>query len=258
MKVVILAGGLGSRLQEETEQRPKPMVEIGLKPILWHIMKIYSSFGFNDFILCLGYKAYVIKQYFLNYLAFQSDFTLDLAQKKVDYFETKIEPWKITFVNTGVDTMTGGRLLHIEKYIGKEPFLMTYGDGVANINIKELIKFHKTSKKLATLTAVQPFGRFGSLKIDEDGTINNFEEKPRGDGGWINGGYFVLEPEIFKYIKDGSTVWEQAPMQKLCLQGQLSAYRHKDFWMCMDTIRDRNELERLWSTGKAPWQIWNE
>jgi glucose-1-phosphate cytidylyltransferase len=258
MKVVILAGGRGSRLSEETDVKPKPMVEIGERPILWHIMKIYSHFGFNEFIVCLGYKAFVIKEYFLRYPSYQNDFSIDLRTEKIKYFRSKIEPWKVTLVDTGLDTMTGGRLLRIKKYIGDETFMLTYGDGLSDVNIKKLVKFHRSHKKLATLTATQPFGRFGMLHIEEEGNVKHFKEKVRGDGGWVNAGFFVLEPQVFDYIKDDTCVLEEEPMQKISEEGQLNAYMHKGFWMCMDTLRDKNELERLWSTEKAPWRVWKD
>ncbi len=257
MKVVILAGGFGTRLSEETEIKPKPMVEIGGKPILWHIMKIYSHYGFNDFIICLGYKGYMIKEYFANYFLHQSDVTIDIKNNKINVHNTKAEPWKITLIDTGINTMTGGRIKRIEKYIDST-FMMTYGDGVSDINIKELVNYHKKMKKSLTVTAVQPSGRFGSIEIAEDGRVLSFMEKPKGDGSWINGGFFVLEPEIFKYIKGDESIWEKEPMEMLVAENKVVAYKYNKFWKCMDTLRDKIELENLWNSGKAPWKIWKE
>jgi glucose-1-phosphate cytidylyltransferase len=257
MKVVILAGGYGTRIGEETGAIPKPMVEIGGKPILWHIMKIYSQYGFNDFILCLGYRSYVIKEYFSHYFLHMSDVTFDMKSNKMEIHNTASEPWKVTMVDTGFGTMTGGRLRRVEKYVGKETFMMTYGDGVGNIDIGALLKAHKRSRKLATLSANQAAGRFGVLDIKSDNTISSFLEKPRGDGTWINIGFFVLEPKIFEYIKKGdATVWEREPLENLARGGHLSAYRHDGFWKCMDTVRDKIEMEQLWQSGKAPWKTW--
>jgi len=257
MKVVILAGGLGTRLSEETDLKPKPMVEIGGKPILWHIMKIYSSFGFNDFIICCGYKGYVIKEYFANYFLHQADVTIDLHNNSLEIHQSKAEPWKITLVDTGINTMTGGRIKRIENYIDRETFMLTYGDGVSNVDINQLVAFHKTNGKLATLTAVQPSGKFGSLAIGEEDDINNFMEKPKGDGFWINGGFFVLEPGIFKYIEEGdSTIWERKPLEKLATDNQLKAFKHSGFWRPMDTLRDKIELEEMWNSGKSEWKLW--
>lgn len=258
MKVVILAGGFGTRLSEETEIKPKPMVEIGGKPIIWHIMKIYSHFGFNEFIICLGYKGYVIKEYFSNYFLHQSDVTIDLIGNKIKYHNSKVEPWKITLVDTGLHTQTGGRIKRIQPFIGSEPFMLTYGDGVGNIDILSLIDFHKKKQKIATVTAVQAPGRFGLLDIDEEGNVKNFQEKPKGDGSWINGGFFVLEPEVFEYIEGDSTIWEKEPLQRLALENQLAAYKHSGFWHPMDTLRDKNYLENLWQSGQAPWKIWQD
>ncbi len=258
MKVVILAGGFGTRLSEETELKPKPMVEIGGKPMLWHIMKIYSHYGFNDFIICLGYKGYMIKEYFANYFLHQSDVTIDIKNNKVKVHHSKAEPWRITLIDTGLNTMTGGRIKRIEKYINST-FMLTYGDGVSDINIKELIKYHKKNKKYATITAVQPSGRFGAVSIKEDGVVESFFEKPKGDNAWINGGFFVLEPDVFNYIKNGDNeIWEKAPLEELAKDGQLVAYKHSGFWKCMDTLRDKIELENLWKTGRAPWKVWKE
>jgi glucose-1-phosphate cytidylyltransferase len=256
MKVVILAGGLGTRLSEETIIKPKPMVEIGGKPILWHIMKIYSFYGFNDFIICLGYKGYVIKEFFNNYFLHNSDLTIDLKENKIQIHSNSVDPWKVTLIDTGEQTMTGGRLLRVRDYIENNTFLMTYGDGVADINILEVIKFHKMKKKIATVTAAQPTGRFGSLVIDEDYNVKSFIEKPPGDGGWVNAGFFVLEPKIFDYIKGDETIFEKEPLENLAKENQLVSYKHKGFWMPMDKLSDKIELERLWNSGKAPWKLW--
>lgn len=255
MKVVILAGGFGTRLSEETEMRPKPMVEIGGNPILWHIMKIYSTYGFNDFIICLGYKGYIIKEYFANYFIHNSDVTIDLKNNQIIVHSIKTEPWKVTLVDTGLNTMTGGRIKRIQPYIGNKTFMLTYGDGVGNVNIEELLQFHKSHGKYATLTAVQPSGRFGVLELTGNQVIR-FEEKPKGDGAWINGGFFVLEPQIFDYIEGDETVWEKEPLEKLAKDGQLMAYKHRGFWKPMDTLRDKRELEMLWQSGNPPWKIW--
>jgi len=255
MKVVILAGGLGTRISEETSLRPKPMIEIGGKPILWHIMKTYSANGINDFIICLGYKGYMIKEYFANYFLHMSDVTFVLKNNRMKVHEHKAEPWQVTLVDTGELTMTGGRLKRVRKYLDDEDFCFTYGDGVGNINITELIKFHKKQKTLATCTATQPPGRFGALDMDQN-RIVSFNEKPLGDGAWINGGYFVLSPKVIDYIDDDNTTWEKEPMEKLAREGQLAAFKHTGFWKPMDTLRDKNQLEELWSSGKAPWKIW--
>jgi len=257
MKVVILAGGLGTRLSEETDLKPKPMAEIGEKPMLWHIMKIYSHYGFNDFILCLGYKGYMIKEYFANYFLHQADVTIDMKTNKMEVHHQKAEPWKVTMVDTGLNTLTGGRIKRVQKYIGEKPFMLTYGDGVANVDLKKLTAFHKKQGKLSTMTAIQPLGRFGAVNIAGNGAVQSFQEKPQGDGAWINGGFFVLEPEIFNYITEGdSSIWERSPLEKLASEGQLAAYTHKGFWKCMDTLRDKTELEGLWKTGNAPWKLW--
>jgi glucose-1-phosphate cytidylyltransferase len=258
MKVVILAGGLGTRLSEETELRPKPMVEIGGRPILWHIMKIYSHYGFDDFIICCGYKSYYIKDYFYHYYMHATDITVDLASNTVTYHNSASEPWKITLVDTGLETMTGGRIKRIQKYVGNEPFMMTYGDGVADVDINKLVKYHKEKGKIATLTAVLPSGKFGALEIMGDGSIASFFEKPQGDGSWVNGGFFVLQPEVFDFIpKEDSTVFERKPLENLALKGQLQAYKHTGFWKPMDTLREKTELQIFWDTGDAPWKIWN-
>lgn len=256
MKVVILAGGKGTRISEETETIPKPMVEIGGKPILWHIMKIYSHYGFNDFIICLGYKGYLIREYFANYFLHMSDVTIDLAKNKVEVHGSKAEPWKVTLIDTGLETMTGGRLKKIEKYVNNETFMMTYGDGVGEININDLLDFHKRNKVLVTITAVQPMGRFGSLDVNKDGEVKSFLEKPKGDNSWINAGFFVLEPGIFRYIGGDSILWEKEPLEKIASEGQLMAYKHTGFWKPMDTLRDKNELERLWEANQALWKVW--
>jgi len=256
MKVVILAGGYGTRLSEETEIKPKPMVEIGSKPILWHIMKIYSTYGFNDFIILLGYKGYVVKEYFANYFLHQSDVTINLESGEMEVHNNHSEPWKVTLIDTGIDTMTGGRIKRAKKYIGNEPFLLTYGDGVGDINIEKLVEFHRKHKKILTITSVQPEGRFGALDIGEDNEVLEFKEKPKGDGGWINAGFFVCESGVFDYIKGDETIFEDEPLKKLAKDGQLYTYKHTGFWKPMDTLRDKRELNRLWNSGKAPWKIW--
>jgi glucose-1-phosphate cytidylyltransferase len=258
MKVVILAGGLGTRLTEETDIKPKPMVEIGEKPILWHIMKIYSTYGFNDFIVCLGYKGYVIKEYFINYFNHMSDFMVDLSNGKIERHNSKAEPWKITLVDTGLNTMTGGRIKRIKKYVQDETFMLTYGDGVGNIDLARLLSFHRQHGKMATITAVQPPGRFGALNLVAQDQVSSFSEKPIGDGAWINGGFFVLEPSIFDYIRGDETLWEQDPLERLAKEGNLYAFKHYGFWKPMDTLRDKRDLEELWMSGKAPWKIWDE
>jgi glucose-1-phosphate cytidylyltransferase len=257
MKAVILAGGLGTRISEETQVRPKPMIEIGGKPILWHIMKIYSQHGINDFVICLGFKGYLIKEYFANYCLHNSDVTFDLAQNSIALHDAQWEKWKVTLVDTGLETMTGGRLKRVSRYISDDNFCMTYGDGVGDINISELICHHKRSGRLATVTATQPPGRFGSLRLAEENAVTGFQEKPLGDGGWINGGFFVLSPRVLDLIGGDSTVWEKEPMEHLAAAGELSAYKHHGFWQPMDTLRDKNHLEHLWESGRAPWKIWN-
>lgn len=258
MKAVILAGGLGTRLSEETVVRPKPMIEIGGKPILWHIMKLYSVHGINEFVICLGYKGYLIKEYFVNYALHQSDLTVDLADGSLTVHQKKAEPWKITLVDTGENTLTGGRLKRVAPYLKDEKdFCFTYGDGVIDANIAEVIKFHREKKRWATLTAVQPPGRYGA--IDFDGTdVVRFQEKPKGDGGWINGGFFVLNREVLELIADDQTSWEGDPLNQLAAQRQLSAYFHRGFWHAMDTLRDKNHLESLWASGAAPWKTWKD
>lgn len=256
MKCVLLAGGYGTRLSEETSIRPKPMVEIGGKPILWHIMKIYSYYGINDFIICLGYKGYVIKEYFANYFLHMSDITFDMEQNKMEVHTKYAEPWKVTLVDTGDNSFTGGRLKRVEKYIkDEEAFCFTYGDGVSDINIAKLVEFHKLHGKLATLTAVTPPGKFGALDI-KDKLITSFKEKPKGDGAHINGGFFVLSPKVLQLIDGDSSVWEKDPLENLANNGQLAAYRHEGFWQPMDTLRDKNYLEELWQLDTAPWKIW--
>ncbi len=258
MKVVILAGGLGTRLSEETVVKPKPMVEIGGKPILWHIMKIYSAYGFNDFIICLGYKGYMIKEYFAHYFLYMTDVTIDLGKNQIEYHTSKAEPWRITLVDTGLHTQTGGRIKRVREYIGNETFMLTYGDGVADINIKKLLEFHRSHGKLATVTAVQPPGRFGRLRLNGGDEVLAFNEKPRGDGSWINGGFFVLEPEVIDYIDGDDTPWETTPLQRLTQDRQLMAYKHYGFWQCMDTLRDKMQLEELWNSGNPPWKVWKD
>lgn len=258
MKIVILAGGFGTRISEESHLKPKPMIEIGEHPILWHVMKIYSSFGFNEFIICLGYKGYVIKEYFANYFLHNSDVTFDLSNNGIEIHDSTAESWKVTLVDTGLMTQTGGRLRKIRKYLGDETFMMTYGDGVADVDIAKLLHFHKGHGKYSTITAVRPPGRFGALAFsrDDDVVVRDFQEKPQGDASWINGGFFVLEPEIFQFIESDDVLWEKQPLSTLSGAGQLVAYRHSGFWKPMDTLRDKNELEGQWDKGGAPWKIW--
>jgi len=257
MKVVILAGGYGTRLAEETEIRPKPMVEIGGMPILWHIMKIYSHYGIHEFIICLGYKGYIIKEYLMNYKLHRSTVTLDIAAGTLQTHDSSnVEPWKITLVETGAASMTGGRLKRVQSYVGDEDFCLTYGDGVASVDIADLIRQHKAMDKIATVTAVQPPGRFGSMDI-EGQNVRAFTEKPRGEGGWINGGFFVLNPKVFSYLEGDHTVWEQEPLRALAADGELHAYKHEGFWQAMDTLREKQYLERLWQDGKPPWKVWD-
>jgi len=255
MKAVILAGGLGTRISEETHLKPKPMIEIGGKPILWHIMKTYSAHGINDFIICLGYKGYLIKEYFANYYLHTSDVTFDMQDNSMQVHQNAAEPWKVTLVDTGERTMTGGRLKRISRYLDGHDFCFTYGDGVSNVDLGALIAFHESQATLATVTAVQPPGRFGSLDVTGN-KINKFEEKPQGDGSWVNGGYFVLSPKVLDYIEGDTSVWEAEPLQRLANEGELSAYLHESFWHPMDTLRDRTHLEELWRSGKAPWKVW--
>ena len=258
MKVVIFAGGLGTRISEETDTRPKPMVEVGGKPILWHIMKIYSQHGFNDFVICLGYKGYVIKEYFMNFFLHNSDITIDLADNKTEIHGTRSESFKVTLVETGINTKTAGRLKLVQKYIGNEDFLLTYGDGVSDVNITELVSFHKKNNKVVTVTAVQPDARFGGMELAADGSVNAFREKSKTDAQWINGGFFVLKPEVFNYLqKDmNNTMWEDEPLEKLTADNQLVAFKHNGFWKCMDALRDKIELNELWESGNAPWKTW--
>jgi glucose-1-phosphate cytidylyltransferase len=256
MKAVILAGGLGTRISEETHLKPKPMIEIGGKPILWHLMKIYSSYGINDFIVCCGYKGYIIKEYFANYFLHMSDVTFDMSNNKMKVHQQNAEPWTVTLVDTGEETQTGGRLKRVSSYLKNETaFCFTYGDGLANVDITKLIKFHESHGKLATVTAVQPPGRYGALNRESD-LVTGFVEKPKGDGGWINGGFFVISPKCIDYIDSDDTAWEQRPLKDIALKGELMAYEHKDFWQPMDTLREKNLLEELWESGKAPWKNW--
>jgi glucose-1-phosphate cytidylyltransferase len=257
MKVVILAGGKGTRISEETQTVPKPMIEIGGKPILWHIMKTYSHYGFNEFVICLGYLGYVVKEYFSHYFLHMSDLTIDLSKNEMEIHNNTAEPWKVTLVETGAETMTGGRLKRVQQYVGDETFMLTYGDGVGNVNIAQLVAEHQRKKKLATLTAVQNAGRFGSLELTKQDQVKTFLEKPMGESSWINAGFFVLEPEVFAYVKKGdATVWERDPLEQLAKKGQVHAYRHRGFWKPMDTLRDKIELEKLWHSRQAPWKVW--
>lgn len=256
MKVVLLAGGFGTRLSEETTLKPKPMVEIGGMPILWHIMKIYSHYGYNEFVVCCGYKGYVIKEYFANYFLHQSDVTFDLADNKMHIHNSKSEPWKVTLVDTGLNTMTGGRIKRVKEFLDDKPFMLTYGDGVGDINIDELVNAHTKSTKFITITAVQPSGRFGALNINAENSVESFVEKPSGDGAWINGGFFVCEPEVIDYIDGDQSVFERAPLENLANDGKMNAYKHHGFWKPMDMLRDKNQLEAGWSTGNAPWKVW--
>lgn len=257
MKAVILAGGLGTRISEETSIKPKPMIEIGGKPILWHIMKIYAHHGVNEFVICCGYKGYVIKEYFANYFLHSSDVTFDMTTNSMEVHERHAEPWRVTLIDTGEETMTGGRIKRISKYVcEEEAFCLTYGDGVSNVNVSELISFHKTQGKLATLTATYPPGRFGALEMDKD-IVKSFQEKPKGDGAMINGGFFVLSPKVIDLIADDSSIWEKEPLESLSSTKQLSAFRHQGFWQPMDTLRDKVYLEQLWASGEAPWKVWS-
>lgn len=255
MKAVILAGGLGTRLSEETSLKPKPMVQIGNYPILWHILKIYSAHGIHDFVICAGYRGYLIKEYFANYFLHQSDVTFDLRDNRMEVHEKRSEPWRITIVDTGEESMTGGRLKRVARYVEDGPFCMTYGDGVGDVDITALVAFHKSHGKAATVTAVQPTGRFGALEI-EGRAVKSFQEKPKGDGSWINGGFFVLEPSVLQTIGGDATIWEQEPLKTLAAKGELCAFPHDGFWLPMDTLRDKMKLEELWQSGKAPWKIW--
>ncbi len=256
MKVVILAGGYGTRISEESHLKPKPMIEIGEKPILWHIMKIYSNYGFNDFIICLGYKGYCIKEYFAHYFLHEADVTFDFTDSNAQIIHHHFaEPWKVTLVNTGRDTMTGGRVKRVQPYIQNEPFMLTYGDGVADIDINKLVAFHKSHGKLVTVTSTQPSGRFGALALDGN-QVTSFQEKPKGDSLWVNVGFFVMEPGIFNYLENDKTILERAPLERIAQEGELITYKHPGFWQPMDTLRDKNLLEELWQTGKAPWKLW--
>jgi glucose-1-phosphate cytidylyltransferase len=256
MKAIILAGGLGTRISEETLLRPKPMIEIGGKPILWHIMKLFTFHNINEFIICLGYKGYYIKEYFANYYLHMSDVTFDMRNNEMEVHSNHCEPWKVTLLDTGLDTMTGGRLKRIASHLDDEPFCFTYGDGVADVDLHSLIEFHRMSGRIATMTAIQPPGRYGALNI-EGNFIRQFQEKPKGDGAWVNGGFFVLEPEVINYIQGDNTIWEREPLERLAAEGQLCAYKHRGFWQAMDTMRDKIKLEELWTSGKAPWKVWD-
>lgn len=254
MKAVILAGGFGTRISEESHLKPKPMIEIGEKPVLWHIMKIYSAYGINDFVICCGYKGYVVKEYFANYFLHMSDVTLDLKSNNMEVHQQYSEPWKVTLVNTGLKTMTGGRLKQVQQYVENETFCFTYGDGIADIDVNKLIQFHRKQKTLATVIGIQKLGRYGALGIKGD-KVTNFQEKPQ-DGAWVSGGFFVLEPEVINLIKDDNTAWEREPLERLSNEGNLSIYKHQGFWAAMDTLRDKKYLEELWNSGQAPWKIW--
>ncbi|MGE4271296.1 MAG: glucose-1-phosphate cytidylyltransferase [Desulfitobacterium sp.] len=258
MKVVILAGGFGTRISEESHLRPKPMIEIGDAPILWHIMKCYSYFGFNEFIICCGYKGYMIKEYFADYYLHRCDVTFDFSQtNEMTIHNNVAEPWRVTVVDTGLKAQTGARIKRIQKYIGDEPFMLTYGDGVSDVNINELLEFHKSHRKIATITAIQPGGRFGVLNIDEHQSVHKFTEKAKEDGGWVNGGFMVLEPQVFDYLDDSDDlIFEREPLEKLAANGDLLAYKHKKFWQCLDTLRDKHRLEDMWNSGNAPWKVW--
>ncbi len=258
MKVAILAGGLGTRISEESNSMPKPMIQIGERPILWHIMKIYSYYGFNDFVILAGYKSYIIKEYFANYFLHQSDVTFNLASNSLEILNSQSEPWKVTILDTGLNTMTGGRIKRAEKFLGDAPFFLTYGDGVANINLNHLLDFHKKHGKAVTMSAVQPEGRFGAVNMEPGSDlVTNFMEKPKGDGAWINGGFFVCQPGIFDYIKEGDqTIWERSPLESIAANGELYAFKHTGFWKPMDTLRDKTQLEELWLKKEAPWKVW--
>lgn len=256
MKVLILAGGYGTRISEETDLRPKPMVEIGGKPILWHIMKIYSHYGFHEFVILLGYKGYHIKEYFANYFLHQSDVTFDLKENKMMIHHNTSEPWKVTLLDTGIDTMTGGRIKRAKEFINNEPFMLTYGDGISDVNINELVALHSKNKNIVTMTTVQPEGRYGLVEFGEKNSITKFSEKPKGDHTWINGGFFVCNPEVIDYIADDKTIFEKETLEELASEKKLFAYKHHGFWKCMDTLRDKNHLNELWDSGKAKWKIW--
>ncbi len=256
MKVVILAGGFGTRLSEETALKPKPMVEVGEKPILWHIMKLYSSQGFDDFVICLGYKGYLIKEYFSNYSLHNSDVTFDMRTGEMTVHQSTTEPWRVTLIDTGADSLTGGRIKRIQDYVDDETFMLTYGDGLSDVDLPALLEFHRSHGKKATVTAVQPVGRFGAMNLSNECAVQAFQEKPEGDGGWINGGFFVLEPSVFDYIEGDQTIWEREPLEQLSDECELMAYRHEGFWMPMDTLRDKTALDGMWEDGTAPWKKW--
>jgi len=257
MKVVILAGGYGTRISEESGLRPKPMVEIGGKPVLWHIMKIYSHYGFHDFVICLGYKGFMIKEYFAHYFLHQSDVTFDFRKENhLQIHNQYAEPWKVTLVDTGENSMTGGRVLRVRDYVDNEPFMLTYGDGVSDIDIGKLVDYHQKNQKMVTMSSVQTSGRFGLLQVEDNGQVSGFQEKPRGDGSWINAGYMVCNPQIFDYLENDQTILEREPLEKIAEAGELVAYKHDGFWFAMDTLRDKNQLEKIWDDGKAPWKLW--
>lgn len=256
MKVLLLAGGFGTRLSEETSVVPKPMVEVGGRPMLWHIMKIYSAHGYNDFVVLLGYKGYYIKEFFANYFLHQSDVTIHLDSGKMEIHNNSSEPWKVTLLDTGLNTMTGGRIKRAKDFIGNDPFMLTYGDGVADVDITALVEYHKAHGKKVTMTSIQPEGRFGALEIDADLNVRKFHEKPKGDGAWINGGYFVCQPEVLDYIEGDHTVFEQQPLESLAIEGELKTYKHDGFWKCMDTLRDKMQLNEMWESGKPKWKVW--
>jgi len=258
MKVVILAGGLGTRIAEETVVKPKPMVQVGDKPILWHVMKLYSAYGFNDFVICVGYKGYQIKEYFQNYWLHNTDVTFDMRTHQVEVHQDVNDPWRVTVVDTGAETQTGGRIRRVRDYLGDETFMLTYGDGLADVDIAALLEFHQSHGRIGTVTAVQPVGRFGAVDLAEDCSVKAFKEKPPGDGGWINGGFFVMEPAALDYIDNDATIWERDPLERLASEDQLIAYKHRGFWQSMDTLRDRNHLETLWDAGEAPWKVWDK
>ena len=259
MKVLLLAGGFGTRLSEETDIKPKPMLDIGGKPILWHIMKTYSHYGFNDFVILLGYKGYYIKEYFANYFLHQSDVTIDISDGSMEIHNNSSEPWKVTLLDTGLDSMTGGRIKRAQDFVGEEPFMLTYGDGVADINIAKLVKFHQSHGKAITMTSAQPDGRFGALDIDEHNKVREFTEKPKGDGNWINAGYFVCEPKVFDYITEGDgSIFEQLPLQNLAKDGEIFTFQHNGFWKPMDSLKDKNDLNELWDLKKSPWKVWDK
>jgi glucose-1-phosphate cytidylyltransferase len=257
MKVVILAGGLGSRISEESVVRPKPMIEIGGKPILWHIMKIYSHFGFKEFVICLGYRGYMISEYFAHYHLHMSDLAVNLENNDLEILRSSAEPWKVTLIDTGESTMTGGRIKRIQPYVGNETFMLTYGDGLADIDLRMLLEFHRAHRKSVTLTAVKPPGRFGLLNLEGHDKVRTFSEKPAGDGGYMNGGFFVCEPKVFDYLAGDATIWERDPLEKLAAESELMAYKHDSFWAALDTLRDKNQLESMWNSGRAPWRVWD-